>query len=126
MLIDHPLDRPSGFTEQSSFEMTSNAPTPLSTAFVVGDVLLFQFFTFVDDVTIQVDLVDNQGNGTFATDLITAQANDTDKFINFAGFPPRADGSLMDRCQYRITLTNTSSPNSGTSVSVKVFRTGSP
>jgi hypothetical protein len=122
MNIDHPASEPANFTEQSSSEVTNNAPTPKSNAFVDGDSLLFGFSDFTDTITIQVDLYDNQQFVLLATDSIRASAGAADHFVLFSGFPLRADGSTMDSCDYVITLTNNTAPSQGTSIQATVFR----
>jgi hypothetical protein len=118
----HLTGEPAGFAEQSSFLVTNNAPTPTSRAFVNGDSLLFRFSDFIDDVTVRVDLYDDQQFVWLATDSTTASAGDGDRFILFSGFPTRADGSVMDSCNYVITLTNNTASNQGTNIQAKVFR----
>jgi hypothetical protein len=121
MVILHPASEPPGFSVQSSYSMTNLAPSTGRALF--STALLFKFTYFFEQVTIRIDLLDDQQPGVWlASDTIHASAADTEKFVQFQGFPPRPTGSPMDSCNYAITLINETNPVEGTSVQVAVLR----
>jgi hypothetical protein len=94
--------------------------------FIDNDVLLFEFTNDRgDNDTVSVDLFDDQSNGPIngASGSVTWSGGMTGtQYIEFRGFPTRADGSVMDSCNYTATLTNNDDNNAGTELMMNIYR----
>ena len=127
MEITFPSAEPAGpWTIQTTFSLSNNNNLT-GHAYIYNDALLFRFFNHIDDVHIDVDLY-GENNALLAhADVesrlwgVPVQTGEA-RYVLFEGFPPRADGSAMSQCAYKLTLTNVRRESSGTRVDVKIYR----
>jgi hypothetical protein len=125
--ISFPSAEPAGpWTIQTTFSLSNNNDLT-GRAYIYKDALLFRFFNHIENVHIDVDLYDEHNAPLAHADVesrlwgVGLQTGEA-KYVLFEGFPPRADGSSMSGCAYKLTLTNVRRESSGTRVDVKIYR----
>ena len=111
-------------TSQSDFDLNSNNGAT-GTAWTDNNILLFEVENSESDPDqCVVSVSDNSGNNLFtATGTLTWQAGDSStQYVEFSGFPPQADGTPKEQCNYQMSVVNTVDNNSGTEVRVTIYR----
>jgi|GEM_PF-3691269 len=114
---------PHGSVQHSS-EINNTYSIPWG-SFIENDTLLLEFeYNRSAEATIRVVLTDDQGNGFLAEGSVHWEANSggTTQYIEFSGFPPRADGSRMGSCDAESILTNNTSESTGIGAYEKIYR----
>ena len=118
---------PSGPTNsrQSGPLQVNNTNNDSGSVFINNDLVSFEIANDSgDNVTCAFELDDDQQPGVvLAVGSLTWDAGDTStKYIQFQGFPLRADQEMkMDRCDYKMTLTNNVSASTGVEVWENIY-----
>ena len=117
-------DSPHGSVQSSSNINNNNNASGL--VFIENGVLLFEFTNDRgDNDTVEVDLFDDQSNGPLegaSGSVSWSGGMSGTQYIEFSDFPARADGSVMDSCNYTATLTNDDDNNVGTNLFMNIYR----
>lgn len=122
MQIDYPMIQPNGFPRiQSSFELSTAFSSTDGRAFISGNQLLFRFYNFSDEVNIEIELSDDNNNGSFGTANAAATRNGGTVFVLFSELPPNAVGGEQTACRYRLAATNRRNEREGAHVDVQIF-----
>jgi len=121
MNITHLSSEPAGFTSQSSFAMSNNH-TATGRAFLDRDTLLFKFYSFDDDVQIDVYLTDDDGHSELAYAEIDVPRNGGDRFVLFDDFPVNPGGDKPRIGRYELKLTNQRRESASTRMDVRIYR----
>jgi hypothetical protein len=117
-----PSSEPTGFTTQNIFGLSNNHSAS-GRAFIVKDALLFKFYNFLsNDGRIDIELVDDAGNGRLTHESIEVPSRSGDLFVLFEDFPVSPSGDKPGVCAYELKLTNETRGSSATSVGVRIFR----
>ena len=120
MQIDFPTVQPTSFgMPVSCFDLETNSVE--GRAAIRANQLLFRFYNFSDQVNVEIELSDDQGNGILATTNFTAARNGGTRFVLFSDFPPTAVNTEQSICRYRLAATNQRNQRDGAHVDVQIF-----
>ena|SRR5271166_4360479 len=112
-------------TSQSDFNLNSNNGAT-GHAWTDNNVVLFEVGNSGSDPNqCVVSVSDDSGNNLFAaTGTLTWQSGDSSiQYVEFSDFPPQGDGvTPTEMCAYQMSVVNTVDGNSGTEVSVRIYR----
>jgi hypothetical protein len=115
--VTYPDALPDGLNKVSSSELNNTYSVDFTVLFE-NDTIVFQFDgKGSTNVRVAVTLLDDQANGPIADAAGAVElAGFETKWIQFAAFPARADGSAMASCNRHIVVTNLDDADQGCSV----------
>jgi hypothetical protein len=116
MQVTYPTEVPQGMDNVSSSEINNTYSVDFSVLYS-NDTIVFQFAgSSSTNVHVNVSLIDDQNNGPIqdAAGQVDLAGMET-KYIQFSGFPARADGSVMNSCTRHFEVINSDNKDEGCS-----------
>jgi hypothetical protein len=122
MRIERPAAPPAYLDVQHSSRISNNHYVPWRVLFD-RDTIVFELETVGQDVVdFYIRLDDDAGNGAIPGAEITIRVEGAQvNYVQFSGFPRRADGSPMRSCESIVSMSNVAHPSQGVSAYKKIY-----